>query len=495
MTNPLFELLKSKKATEPKVLLLLKETKRIFEKGKYRTISLAEECDRLGRLPLHYALIHHASFEVVRALVYAYPNSARLKDRYGDLKLHTAVRRRCTLETIQCLCVHHAEGLSQIDSQGLLPLHIALLNKSSVPISNYLLKCFPAAACSLMTGGWSPFQYALKNLVGYLPTSAFLAMLMTDELTVTAKETTRVASRNHQPDPEGILPVIRILMQTPRWKNAREQNEVLQALLSIMDREEVMEVVEKDFGQRSILHFACLYKCPAVCVFSVLQYAPKSVMETDRDGRLPLHVALQRGVPTESLCMIIDAYPSACNMICGLTSLLPIELAARHNSPSTVQDSLLHCRSSSDVAHLLSLPHAAFLKNEHEKFAKELGHPGVRFEAGARCDFSRNVADQVIRKDNALEAFRNYLHSWNRHIIENDEQIKKEKTTKLAEDRRMLEISEELDRRVEEEGRNLRETIFKELEEENRQDIQREFVELIEKRETPSSGSKRRDMK
>ena len=101
----------------------------------------------------------------------------------------------------------------------------------------------------------------------------------------------------------------------------------------------------------------------------------------------------------------------------------------------------------------------------------------------------------MIRKDNALEAFRNYLHSWNRHIIENDEQIKKEKTTKLAEDRRMLEISEELDRRVEEEGRNLRETIFKELEEENRQDIQREFVELIEKRETPSSGSKRRDMK
>ena len=84
------------------------------------------------------------------------------------------------------------------------------------------------------------------------------------------------------------------------------------------------------------------------------------------------------------------------------------------------------------------------------------------------------------------------MHRWNRHIIEKDEKIKKKNTTKLAEDRRMLEQSEALNRRAEEEGRNLRETIFKELEEENWQDIQRDFAELIEEPETSSSGGKRR---
>ena len=128
---------------------------------------------------------------------------------------------------------------------------------------------------------------------------------------------------------------------------------------------------------------------------------------------------------------------------------------------------------------------------EHNNVLWTCSHRG-RFEAGARCEFSRNVADQVIRKDNVLEAFRNYVHRWNRHIIEKDEKIKKKNTTKLAEDRRMLEQSEALNRRAEEEGRNLRETIFKELEEENWQDIQRDFAELIEEPETSSSGGKRR---
>ena len=46
--------------------------------------------DGVGRLPLHHAAGGRASIAVVRALVAAYPDAAKVKDRSGQLPLHHA---------------------------------------------------------------------------------------------------------------------------------------------------------------------------------------------------------------------------------------------------------------------------------------------------------------------------------------------------------------------------------------------------------------------
>ena len=55
----------------------------------------------------------------------------------------------------------------------------------------------------------------------------------------------------------------------------------------------------KDPFHRSLMHFAALYKCKPFIIELILELSPKTIMSFDKEGRLPLHVAIKRCAPVK----------------------------------------------------------------------------------------------------------------------------------------------------------------------------------------------------
>jgi hypothetical protein len=382
------------------ILGIVEEDEAVCRTSKWRQPIVSQK-DKFGRIPLHYALIYHATLKVVKRLHESWPESISVTDRWGDLKIHTAIRRKCSLGIVEYLAVHNYDSLDAEDCQGLLPLHIALQTKAAVTIVRYLIDCFPASVGRPMKPlGWLPLSYSLKHLVEHLSSKLFVKLI----------EHTPRHLINTRRDPEQTLPIQRLFMQTPLWT---EENQVTVLEHLIGDYDGWDQHGEDLFG-RSLMHLAALYKCSEGVVALILQIAPKTIMERDKDGRLPLHVAIQRRAPLKSILLLLEAYPNSAKISCGLSTLLPIELVARYDtsySPIIYNKLIeLNGRDATVVSELLSMTHKPFRTNEHEAYAKEKGHSGVSFEAGQRIHFQKQVSESVLPQH--LESFKSYVSKW-----------------------------------------------------------------------------------
>jgi ankyrin repeat protein len=83
--------------------------------------------DYQGSIPLHYALRHGASLDVVKLLLNLHPKGKYITDKLGNLPLHVACRHGASLEVVK-IFVEDDEMSEQAlvtDGQGELPLHKA----------------------------------------------------------------------------------------------------------------------------------------------------------------------------------------------------------------------------------------------------------------------------------------------------------------------------------------------------------------------------------
>ena len=115
----------------------------------------ASVADSSGCLPLHVAVVNHASAVLVKKLLEAYPAGARRWNNYGRLPLHLSVFRTldargkvigppASAEVVQLLVNAFPGGAGELDGDGNAPHQIGERSKASADILGLLSKCVPS---------------------------------------------------------------------------------------------------------------------------------------------------------------------------------------------------------------------------------------------------------------------------------------------------------------------------------------------------------------
>lgn len=105
-------------------------------------------------------------------------------------------------------------------------------------------------------------------------------------------------------------------------------------------------VREKDKFEKLPLHFICerSYPCNIIEVYKVLklfvdQY-PCGIEMEDKNGNIPLHIAIRNSAPTEVIKFLIEAFPRGAS-IRDSDNLFPLHSALMRNASATVIRELL----------------------------------------------------------------------------------------------------------------------------------------------------------
>jgi hypothetical protein len=78
-------------------------------------------------LPIHEALVAGAPFEIIEALLFAYPDCVFCKESsYQRLPLHCACRKNAMLDVVDLLLTKYADAALTADSLGRLPCTFCL---------------------------------------------------------------------------------------------------------------------------------------------------------------------------------------------------------------------------------------------------------------------------------------------------------------------------------------------------------------------------------
>lgn len=118
------------------------------------------------RTPLHFALLKCASAEVVAFLIKSDLDrvAARSKDRVGRLPLHYAMCSHSSLGTVEMLCNAFPLAAREQDVNGWLPFHVGCAYGMSQDLFLYLYKIYPDALYTTTTrGDLTPLQCAQRN--------------------------------------------------------------------------------------------------------------------------------------------------------------------------------------------------------------------------------------------------------------------------------------------------------------------------------------------
>jgi len=132
--------------------------------------------NHLRYLPLHYACIHKAPIELIKALLDAYPSAALTRcQEYDMLPLHLAIQSCSGLDVIEALLKYNELATSVTDSFELLPLHLACTQGAKIDVISALVNAFPGACDATDRNGYTPKIYAKNSM---LPHSKMVLRLL-----------------------------------------------------------------------------------------------------------------------------------------------------------------------------------------------------------------------------------------------------------------------------------------------------------------------------
>lgn len=121
-----------------------------------------KELDEYERLPLHYACARAMPFDVVQALIDAFPEGARVPDKNGQLPLHLSVMRSAEIDIVRLLVKTFPEAVISKDNYNYIPLHHAIEIGASEEIYQHLLEV--DKRCSEMpVDGRLPLHFAIET--------------------------------------------------------------------------------------------------------------------------------------------------------------------------------------------------------------------------------------------------------------------------------------------------------------------------------------------
>jgi ankyrin repeat protein len=154
-----------------KNLFISKDSRLFFESGARNA---AKEKDKNGKLALHFAIENKAPFEVVSALLQAFPDAAKEKDKGSKLALHYAAIKQAPLEVVSALLQAFPAAVKEKDNNRDLPLHVAIENKAPLEVVSALLQAFPDAAKEKVYNHKLALHYAAEKKAPLEVVSALL---------------------------------------------------------------------------------------------------------------------------------------------------------------------------------------------------------------------------------------------------------------------------------------------------------------------------------
>jgi len=124
----------------------------------------AKDIDSLGRFPLHLAvMLPSVTPSLVDLLIECHEEAVQAKDKQGSLPLHYALRHNVSHEVLECLLRHYAASSQVADHNGSTPLHLACRHGYPTNVISLLLDAFPAAATLQDQRGCTPLHVASRH--------------------------------------------------------------------------------------------------------------------------------------------------------------------------------------------------------------------------------------------------------------------------------------------------------------------------------------------
>lgn len=313
--------------------------------------------DKLGRFPLHHALLTAPSesggaseraSEVVSALVHANRSAcASPVSETSRLPLHLAVANGHSAEVVSLLLDAFPSAVSALDSEGLAPVHLfgkqssvavveALLSacltaasietsKGSLPLHQAVSRCVPPAAIQALVRA-NPAAARHANADGNLPLHLLHADTSADAVHMLLEANPAAAAAAAVTGTEGNSAGGKRPLHL-----AVEHGVTVEvfAALAAANQSAAMSSVVDDRG-RTVAHYITP-STPLSVIERLHQDYPELFKTPAADGRLPLHCALSAGlVYGHELLAVIQAYPDAA-AVADEAGNLPLTLLIQHS--------------------------------------------------------------------------------------------------------------------------------------------------------------------
>jgi len=250
-----------------------------------------------GSVLLHVVISHGYSLELIRAVVLGYKNALGEANLKGFLPLHVAVDSNRGDDIICYLLGENERATAIATNSGELPIHIAIRKSANAELINGLLDSFEGGARIKDRSGDLPIHIAIKNKFGAGIVSRLLKLY--PECLV-------------EPGAKGLVPLVLVIQL-----NASD-DVVLVILESYPTLKRVTNytALQQEVGKfrRLPLHNAILFGASTLTTLDMIKNYPAAATKSDDsniDGELPIHLALQQGRSEEVVVALLIAYPDS----------------------------------------------------------------------------------------------------------------------------------------------------------------------------------------
>jgi hypothetical protein len=242
----------------------------------------AKETNIQGFLPLQSCMRHKIQdTDLLVEVLLAHPETTKIPDEYGRTVLHYACSRNMDLRYIRCLLEQYPSGAQVSDRNDQLPLHQAVIRGDRMELIELLLHYHANAVLAVDRYWMVPMNYAVEVDA---PMGTVYALLGANPL-----------AAHH------------CMQQT-----------------------------------KTVLHHAVEFKrCTAMIGAIVHAYPGATRIQEPQLGRLPLHWAIERLLPVDTLTAIDDANPVDGALVTDTRGWRSIHYAIHYPTPAVVVQRIL----------------------------------------------------------------------------------------------------------------------------------------------------------
>ena len=238
-----------------------------------------------GQLPLHIACEEEQNSEVIKALIRAHPNSAKVKDTNGKLPLHYACNKWQNDEVIKALIKAYPAGIVVEDKEGKMPVNVKVMGLKTITfevMTEALIETFLKDIEAQDNDVSWPLHNACKN---------------GKRLNVIKDLIARYPNAVSTPDENGSWPL------HYACKSGKD-DETIEFLTE--EFPDALKFPDKDGCWP--LHYACKHKNGQrlKVIETLLKEFRGAAMIQDREGRLPLHCACESRQSFEVIKTLIE---------------------------------------------------------------------------------------------------------------------------------------------------------------------------------------------
>lgn len=275
---------------------------------------------------------HCGSLEVIKMIHYLSPEQLVYQDECGSGPLHIAcgthrvLENNISVEVIRFLIQVAPEQLKMPNKAGMLPLHKAILQRRSSVIIKMLLEAYPDALNKVDVRGNTPLQVFYDEWL--------------DQLEDNVDDFERMGASTSS-DPEGsdldivletlllILHSMRIGTDIPMLHQALNFKHIKlpPVFIYLMIKCLKTDVSRIDHNGQYPLHLAVSQEdvCSELIEW-LIEANPQAAAHPDRNGKIPLMLAIEHNQSWEVLRELVKAFPGSLHMVDRATGLTPLEL-------------------------------------------------------------------------------------------------------------------------------------------------------------------------